>query len=368
MKTRYFGVDLHSNQITIHLIKKDENGNVEREQEKIYINEVTEKFLPKLTTDSYVCIEASGMTFSFAHLIKPLVKKVVIINPMDFKALYCSGKKTDKIDAKLLANRLKYYIEAKDENEDFPEVYLPDIDAIELRGLFSVYRLYTENIASYKNRIHSIIKSNLIVYNKDTLFTHIEMILNSHNFSKVDLFNIRLILSDIEKLEESKKEIIKEILKKSYERYMEEIKLIISIIGISDFGASAIMSDLIDIKRFKNAKKLARYLRSAPKIDSSNKEVHLGRTDKKGRKLSFSMILQGLVHLVKKSEAIRNFYERKTKGKSKCKVRTAIVRKTIVAIYYMLKNKELYRGYNEASYDRKLKQIERNKKIFLKVA
>jgi hypothetical protein len=51
--------------------------------------------------------------------------------------------------------------------------------------------------------------------------------------------------------------------------------------------------------------------------------------------------------------------DRKRRAKQLCKVRAALVRKTIVAIYYILKNKEVYRFANMSLYDRKLAQINR---------
>lgn len=224
METVYYGVDLHSTQITNHLIKK-EGGKAERFNEKIYINEIESKFIPKLTKNTYVCVEASTCTFKFVNLIKDYVKKVVVVNPIDFKALYCTGKKTDKIDAKKLANKLKYYIESEDKEEDFPEVYVPEKYVIDLRKLFSSYKLVQSNKDSIKNKIHAILRSNLIVYKREDLLKIIINDLENLKIEEIDKFQIKLLTENIESMEIQLEKIKVKILEIGYKNFEKEIKL-----------------------------------------------------------------------------------------------------------------------------------------------
>ena len=128
------------------------------------------------------------------------------------------------------------------------------------------------------------------------------------------------------------------------------------------------MSDIGDLKRFKNAKKLCSYLRSTPKVDGTNETIKIGKINKKGRKLSFELIIQGLTHIIKSTPKLQNFYDIKSKNKGKNKVRSAIVRKTIVAIFYMLRNNEIYKDCDYKNYEYKLKQFEIKKKEFSQIA
>lgn len=358
MEAVYYGVDLHSSQITNHIVKKVGNSQ-ERMTEKVYLNELERKFIPYLNKNCYLCVEASTGTFAFVKRVEPYVKKVVVINPYDFKSLYCSNKKTDKIDAKKLANRLKYHIENEDEDDDFPEVFMPEEKTIILRKLFSTYKLLKQNSTSLKNRISSIFKSNLLNLKYENIIKFENKDFLSLKIEDCDKFQVELLKDQIESLE-SKSEIIKKkILSTGYNTYKEEIKLLISIKGISVFTACAIMADIGDISRFTNYKRLSSYLRSVPRVDSSGETTKLGRIGKKGRKLSFEMILQGLHHVIKSNPDFQMFYDRKTKGKSKNKVRGAIVRKTIVAIFYILKKKELYKYCDKKNYEQKLKEFEK---------
>src|SRR5574344_260813 len=110
--TSYYGIDLHKDQITWHCIHKTGNGETVRENGKISTDRVHEELVPMLTVnDSYLIVEASGSSFFFYSLVEAHCKKAFVVNPVAFRELYMTGKKTDRIDAKKLAERLKYHIE-----------------------------------------------------------------------------------------------------------------------------------------------------------------------------------------------------------------------------------------------------------------
>ena len=71
------------------------------------------------------------------------------------------------------------------------------------------------------------------------------------------------------------------------------------------------MTDIADVNRFKTPKKMCSYLRTASKIDSSNKTEHIGCVNKQSRKLALKMLLQGITHAYKSSSYLHGFYKRK---------------------------------------------------------
>lgn len=79
-----------------------------------------------------------------------------IINPIAFRELYMTGKKTDRIDAKRLADRLMYHIEMNDTDDWFPEVYVPDEGALEIRRLVTTYELLVKKGTQLKNQLKAI--------------------------------------------------------------------------------------------------------------------------------------------------------------------------------------------------------------------
>jgi hypothetical protein len=100
-------------------------------------------------------------------------------------------------------------------------------------------------------------------------------------------------------------------------------------------------------------------LRSVPTVSKSNKRIHIGGITKRGRKLSYELILQGIEHTIKYSLPLNKFFEEKIKGKRRVIVRAAIVRKVIESVYYILRYKTAYRFYNERNYKNKLKVLQK---------
>lgn len=365
MKEFYYGIDLHSKRFTLHYLKQEGGKITERKTKTMAIKDMDTDLILNLTKNDYVCIEASCGAFAFAEKIKPFIKNASVINPYDFKSVYMSGKKTDKIDARKLAENLYNHVQNKKNGfkDNFPEVHKPTDSAIELRGLFSTYEVLIKQKVCLKNRIHSILRQNLIDYTTSNLFNEIEMILNSDSLKEVYKKQIKLLLRQIDSVKIESDEVINMIKEIGYEYYKPEVSILISMAGISVFSACAIMADIDTIDRFKTAKKLCSYLRSAMRVDSSDKKTYIGKINKKARKLSFKMLLQGLQHMVRTNPSFTSFKEKKLKGKSKGKVRCALVRKTIVAIFYMLKNKALWKYCNTEKYQNKLKTMEKEIKL-----
>ncbi len=364
MIRNYYGIDFHVNKFTYHVIRVLKDGSIKRETATLYLEELETRFIPLLTKDDYICLEALTGSFAFASLLKKHVKDVFVLNPYDLKVITESSKKSDKIDARKLANRLKYYIEAADPEDDFPIVYIPEKHVRELRSLFTTYNLLKKQCVQLKNRIHSILKDNLLVHQKDNLFRHIDYVMiENFEINMTYKIQIRMLYEQLLDIEKRKTEIKEVIIEHGLKYFVDEIKLLIGIKGVSILSACAIMADTADINRFKTANKYTAYMRSAPRLDASNDKVYNGKTDKKGRKLSFSLILQGLTHIKNGNSNFIKFYEVKSNGKSKGKVRSALVRKTFKTIYFMLRNKELYKFYDEKNYNKKLKELEKYQKI-----
>lgn len=352
----YVGIDLHSNNFTCNFLEKD-NMNLKMTYPITNNHLNLTEFYNRLTPQDYVVIEASTNTFSFYDIIKPKVKEVLVVNPLEFKIINESGKKTDKIDAQKLSKMLKYHVET--DKNFLPLVYVPEKEIIKLRSLFTTYKLLKKEETISKNRIHSLLKQNLKPYNHESIFSgeKREEILNLE-IDEAYKIQIKLLYQTIDYLAGQIKQIKDKIL---YEgrKYKDQIKILTSVHGISAFIAIALISDYADINRFKNGKHFSSYLRSAPKIHHSNETMHIGKTNRSGRKLSLSLLLQSISHFRKINPYLEEFYQKKCQGKSKGKVRIAIARKMFVSLYYMLRNKKYYNYRDVKVHELKMKTYEK---------
>jgi transposase len=355
----YYGIDLHKDQITWHAIYRTKDGSTVRANGTVLTTRILEDFVPLLAKEhSYVIVEASSSGFFFHGLVSGYCTKAYVVNPSAFRELFMTGKKTDKIDAKKLADRLMYHVEMKDQDDGFPEVFVPDEEALQVRRLVTTYELLVKQGTQLKNQLKAIFKAKILFGYDDILDEGIDGALDDTRLDRADKAIIRSIKVLHESLMEEKEAIKGEILAIGARRFRHEIKLLSGISGVSIMGAVVFMSDIVTINRFGSAKKLTSYLATVGKVDASGGTVRNGGLNKRGRRTSYRFILQGLEHIVRGNEAFTCFKNRHLQKRSN-KVRAAIVRKTFVAMYYMLKNDSQYKYFNERIYKRKMKELDR---------
>lgn len=357
IEASYYGIDLHKDQITWHCIERTSKGTLVRSTGKISTNRILEDFIPMLHKEKcFVIVEASGSTFFFHSLVESHCTKAIIVNPSAFREMYMTGKKTDRIDAKKLADRLMYHIEMKDRDDGFPEVYVPDGEALKIRKLVTTYELLVKQITQVKNQVKAIFRSKIIAVEVDVLDNGLESALQNVCLDNADRIIIRSLKGLYDTLCHEKLTLKEAILSIGVIRFRNEIKCLTSISGVSLIGSIVFMADIVTVNRFDSAKRLTSYLASVGKVDASGNTTRNGGLNRRGRRTSYRFILQGLEHIVNGNEGFQRFRERHTSKRSN-KVRAAIVRKTFVTMYYMLKNHDMYRFLNKSIYNRKIKEM-----------
>jgi transposase len=197
---------------------------------------------------------------------------VLVANTYQLNSVGIASKKTDKIDAAKFAEKLKAEI-LSGVQQRVPVTVVPK-EIRDLRALFSSCRLLRKEIGQTKNRIHSLLKENLYPFTKEYIFgkgsrQHIRSI----SSDPVLNFQINLLMDTLEHLEGQVDELM-DMIKLKAEPFMREIEILTSMTGVSVMAAIAIIADVIDVSRFKNAKHAdlwsdASYLSSAPRVESS---------------------------------------------------------------------------------------------------
>ncbi|MFC1669441.1 IS110 family transposase [Spirochaetota bacterium] len=353
----FYGIDLHTESFK-EAILSESSDKIKIKTVSLKTNAFSE-FLNNLTKEDYIAVEASTNTFWFVEQVKDRVKRVHVIDPFKFSVIANSRNKTDKIDARKIVKKLKYYELYDKSTDEFPTIYIPEKEISELRSMFVTYNIIKKEVCMTKNRIRSLFRQNGIFNfsGKNLSYKNVQEEILGLRGSVSLLSQIRILISVLQSLEEEKKNIKEEILRKG-KIFYKEIQLMTSIRGISPFLAIAIMSDIADINRFPNAKKLCSYLRTAPSINASGNKAHVGKVNKQSRTLTASLMTESIKHFVDSSGRMNRFYLQKRKGKSAGKVRVAVMRKIIVIIYNMLKRKQLYYYTDVKNHAAKLKTYE----------
>ena len=108
-------------------------------------------------------------------------------------------------------------------------------------------------------------------------------------------------------------------------------------------------------------------MRCAPKVANSNTSVNIRGTNKKGRKLSSTLITQSLNHVRDASEKLREWYGRLSEYKKAGLVRSGLRRRVFAEIYQMLKKGEYHYGREAEKHEAKMRQyknfLEKRKKL-----
>jgi transposase len=352
---QFIGVDLHTNKFTCCYRVE---GSEKKETATFNLTEYgLANFYQTLTSETYVLVEATITTFAFVRLIAPMVKEVIIANTYELKQISLARKNTDKIDADILCRVLKMQVLSGEQTVS--PVTVPPKDIQDLRTLFSSYRLMKKQITQTKNRIHSLLKEQLYGFTQEEIFSA-KKVQEIRNLKKdiVLSYQLDLQLKELEFLN-AQVEKLMDMIKECAEPYMREIEILTSLQGISVFIAIAIIADIIDVNRFKNSKAFTSYLRSAPIVSNSNTSISIRGTNKKGRKLSATLITQSLNHFLNSSEKLDKWYKRLTEYKKAGLVRTALRRRVFAEIFQMLKKGESHYGRDAQRHEFKMKQYRR---------
>jgi len=143
---RYIGVDLHKTQFSVCWIGVGGSDKFERYPMNA---EGLSRFREKLDSGCEVGVEATGNSKYFYDQIVGSVKKVRVINPLQFKIINKSVKKTDKEDSRVITEFLS--------KELLPEVREMNKERRELKSLIQIRDKLVKLRSSLKNKIHGIL-------------------------------------------------------------------------------------------------------------------------------------------------------------------------------------------------------------------
>lgn len=355
----FYGVDLHTDSFVTARLAAEDCANINSSPIKVtkhyLLDESFQKFKESLTEEDYVIVEACANAFWFYDQIKELVKGCYVLDVNKYTA---NTNKTDKLDAKKLTKKLAYYVLTNGDSDDLPLVYIPPKEVRELRALFSTYQLDKKTITQFKNRIHSIFAENGIDIPKKQLNPENRSKLLNIPISDVWKLQLKTLFTQLEAIEEETEKIKQMIYELGYRFFRQEIELLVSIKGFSPLTAIALMSDVVDIKRFSSVKKFCAYLRTAPRVKSSNDKTVIGST-RHSRSLTCTLMSQSVEHFAVAGEHLSNFYARVKKGKKAGVYRMALIRKVLVCAYYMLKRNKSFKWVDDALYREKLRELKK---------
>ena len=302
----------------------------------------------QLGADTVLAMEATFNTWPVVALLKPFVKRVVVSNPMQTRAIAAAKVKTDKIDALILARLLRM---------DFlPEVWQPDETTQQLRRSTTERAVLTCDQTRIKNRIHSILHQRLIEPPSGDLFSQknldwlaaLPLDPQGHEFLQRQL---RLLLQ----LETELEDVVQAQRCTAY--HNPQVKLLMTLPGVDFTVAETVLAALGDITRFPSADKAAAYLGLVPSTHQSGENCYHGRITKQGNSHARWMLTEAAQTACNHPGPLGAFFRKLSKRKNRNIAITAVARKLVSIAWHMLKNNEPYRYAIPSTLDAKFDRM-----------
>lgn len=332
---RFIGVDLHKNSFTVCYMQRKGEHNLKTF--KVDPGDV-EAFKHTLSRQDEVAVESTGNTGYFAREIKESVSKVRIINPIQFKIISESVKKTDEHDAVTIARYLSKGL--------IPEVRMRSKEDAQIASLIGTRDKFVKLRSSLKNKIHNILNANGVVTTKEMFSSEkgLDKILTM-NLEGAYLFELKIIVDQIRSLNKSIDEINKELSDRG--KNLPGHKNLTSITGIGDLSATILLNTIGNVSDFSDDKKLAAYIGIVPRVYVSNETSQYGRITKMGNKIARTALVQSALIAIRYNPYLRRFYMRLKAKKGSGKAIIATARKLLTIVYRTLKNDWVFEDFNK---------------------
>lgn len=331
---KYVGVDLHKNQFSVYWKTGEKKGIF---KEYPMTAKGIGEFKKKLDKETEVGIEATGNSKYFYDSIVKEVKKVRVINPLQFKVISDSVKKTDKKDAEMIAEYLS--------KELLPEVRVMDKETREIKSLIHTRDKMVKLRSALKNKIHGILMEHGITSHREMFSSEKSLEeIKKAEVGETSKFEIEIITEQIKSLTESIKKIEEKINEKG--KGLKGQENLQSISGIGKLSSTIILSNIGDIKDFKDSKKLCAYAGLVPRVHDSNESIRHGHITKRGDKILRTTLVQVALIAIRYNSYLRNFYNRLKQKKGSGKAIIATARKMLSIIYDTLKNNWIFEDFN----------------------
>lgn len=316
-----------------------------------------------------VCMESTGKYWIPVYNILETDCKIVLAHPKYVKAI--RGKKTDKKDAKWIADIFKHDLVSGS--------FIPPADIRQLRDLVRYHTKLTNFTTGEKNRAQNCLTvSNLKL---DSVFSDVfgkassniigHILANpSEKLSDVSAFRTKHMKATDDAILEAidgefcpeqaeKLRIIREhmsnlnlcklnlqsLILTTAEKYISEIELVCTVPGISTFSAISVIGEIgVDMSVFPTSKQLCSWAGLTPQNDQSAGKKKTTRISRAGAYFKPLLVQCALAAIKAKNKhpEIFNRYSALKKRRGHKKAIIAIARMLLTAIYNILKKREPY--------------------------
>jgi transposase len=308
-------------------------------------------FAESLGPEDHVVLESTAMTWAIAELLAAHAGRVTVSNPMRTRAIASAKVKTDKIDARVLAQ-----LGAAD---FLPEVWAPDEVTRALRRRIAHRSSLVRQRTRLRNQIHAVLGRNLIQAPVTDVFGQGgrrwlgDVELPVHEREQVDS-NLRMHDALDVEIELVERQLAEQALERG------DVRHLMTIPGIGAITALALVAVIGDVTRFPSPRQLVGYLGLDPRVrQSGERAARHGHISRAGQAHARGLLIEAAHTAIRTPGPLRAFHARLATRRGKQIALCATARKLAVLAWHLLTKDEDYRYGAPTITQRKLRKLQR---------
>ena len=292
--------------------------------------------------DYYSAYEAGFSGFWIDRELRSLGISNLVANPVDIPTTDKERKrKNDTRDARKIAKELR--------NGNLHGIYVPDPDILQDRLLLRTRQKLLSDIRRCKCRIKSQLNflGTAIPEELDKPYwcKGFRSWLRTALSESSGNFLINLQLESLEEIERQKKRIEKQIVLLAKEKYKANVDLLRSIPGIGILAAMTLITELVDIGRFKTTDRFHAFLGLIPNVYASGDTEKVGRITQRNNAFLRPILIQSAWKAAKLDPSLSLAYTKLCKTMKPNRAIIRIAKKLSNRVRYVWKNQVKYEIY-----------------------
>jgi len=294
-----------------------------------------ELFAESLAPADEVVLEATGPAMEIARIIRPHVARVVVANAQEVRAISHARVKSDRFDARTLAELLSAGM--------LESVWVPDAETSGLRRRVARRAALVRQRTRAKNEIHATLARCLLgrCPFSDLFGKKGRAWLAAQELDGEEAETVAGCLRQIDFLDGEIAAIDQRL--SGWASGSEEARRLMSIPGVGAGVAVTLMAAIGDISRFASPRQLVAYLGLDPKVRQSGDEpARHGRISKRGNAHARSVLVEAAWIAMRQPGPLHAFAERVRARKGAQVAAVAVARKLACLCWQLLTTGEDY--------------------------
>lgn len=318
----YIGVDLHQRFCMMTAVdttgKQIAQGRVANERAAL------EGYFARWKEPVAVAVEACSFWPAFADTVQPQVARLVLVHPLQVKAIAHAKLKNDRVDSQTLAQLLR--------SDFLPEAWIADPATRELRRWLRLRVALGQQRTQWKNRIHALLHQwGLRAPGSDLFGRAGQQWLDQQVLPELSREVLQHSRGMLQQVEERMRGIEQKL--RSLAAADGDARNLMTIPGVGAYTALVLKAEIGDVHRFRNKRALCRYAGLVPAQHQSADHQRRGGITRQGSALLRWVMCEAATSAVNGSPAARAYFERLAQEKPKAVARVALARKLLAAVY-----------------------------------